>query len=349
MVISGVYQIRNLVNGKRYVGSSINLKKREKEHIGNLKKNRHINFHLQNSWNKYGENNFIFEILEKCQSEKLLEKEQFYINLFFPEYNICKTAGNTIGYKHTKTSLNKFSGENHYGSKLTQKQVDEIRKKYDLGESQKKLVNEYRVSRGCIQGIIKNKTWHDEEYILNKERIPSTQKLTKSLVLKIRNLYLTEKYTQKELGKMFNVARGTIRGVISNERWNDKNYNHKKKNRTKSVLGEEQVMEIRDKYSTGDYSLKSLKKEYNVSYSIVFNIVFNHTWKHLPLCQVTRKTKQKQIENHPESKISFKIAQDIREKYNSGNFFQKELAKEYNLSRMQILRIVKNRAWKKLD
>jgi group I intron endonuclease len=60
---SGIYCIRSLANNKCYIGSAKNFSLRKNEHFYELRNNKHANIHLQNSWNKYGENNFIFEIL----------------------------------------------------------------------------------------------------------------------------------------------------------------------------------------------------------------------------------------------------------------------------------------------
>lgn len=57
--MSGVYQIYNTVNGKRYIGSSIHIEQRFKEHLRNLRANKHVNAHLQSAWNKYGEHSFV--------------------------------------------------------------------------------------------------------------------------------------------------------------------------------------------------------------------------------------------------------------------------------------------------
>ena len=57
---SGIYCIRNSINNKCYVGQSKNVKKRFIHHKSMLRKNEHNNPYLQNSWNKYGENNFTF-------------------------------------------------------------------------------------------------------------------------------------------------------------------------------------------------------------------------------------------------------------------------------------------------
>lgn len=54
--MAGVYQIFNTETNKRYIGSSIDVERRLKEHKRNLKAHRHSNQHLQNAWNKYEDN-----------------------------------------------------------------------------------------------------------------------------------------------------------------------------------------------------------------------------------------------------------------------------------------------------
>lgn len=85
---SGIYCIVNIINQKRYIGSSKNLYNRIGAHRSYLRKGIHQNAKLQNAWNKYGEKNFQYFILEFCEEAKLLEREQFYINTIKPWYNI---------------------------------------------------------------------------------------------------------------------------------------------------------------------------------------------------------------------------------------------------------------------
>lgn len=87
--ICGIYMIINTKNGKRYVGSSINIKKRLWEHRSTLRHNHHDNQHLQNAWNKYGEQAFEYSILEVCSQKERFSREQFYVDTLHPEYNIC--------------------------------------------------------------------------------------------------------------------------------------------------------------------------------------------------------------------------------------------------------------------
>lgn len=103
---SGIYQIRNLVNDKIYIGSAIKLTKRKNDHLSDLSRGKHCNSYLQRSYDKYGKDKFKFEILMTCPKEDLIRVEQYHLDNYKPEYNICKTAGNVLGIKRTdKTKL----------------------------------------------------------------------------------------------------------------------------------------------------------------------------------------------------------------------------------------------------
>ena len=97
--MKGIYAIVNKVNGKQYVGSSKDIQNRFVRHKYDLKNNKHINLHLQNAWNKYHEDSFDFEILEKLDeqtSEKDLgNEEQKYIDSydFGKLYNMSAIVG----------------------------------------------------------------------------------------------------------------------------------------------------------------------------------------------------------------------------------------------------------------
>lgn len=101
----GIYRIINKVNGKFYIGSTstIGFVKRWNKHILDLHNQKHHSIYLQRAWNKYGEKNFKFEILEICNKNDCLSKEQYYLDKFNPNYNICKIAGSTLGYKFPKS------------------------------------------------------------------------------------------------------------------------------------------------------------------------------------------------------------------------------------------------------
>lgn len=92
--ICGVYKITNIVNGKFYIGSSNNVKNRWYQHKRKLNEGKHGNSYLQNAWNKYGDANFKFEIVEECDPAIQFEREQFYLNELNPfgdnGYNIVR-------------------------------------------------------------------------------------------------------------------------------------------------------------------------------------------------------------------------------------------------------------------
>lgn len=104
----GIYKISNTANGKVYYGSTKCFRKRASQHFSDLKNKRHTNILLQRAFDKYGEDAFIFEVVETVEKdkEKLLEREQHFLNQFFDDgkncYNVCITAGSRIGSRNKK-------------------------------------------------------------------------------------------------------------------------------------------------------------------------------------------------------------------------------------------------------
>jgi len=97
----------NNLNGKTYVGSAINLSKR----LGSYFNEKELNKNprpIQDALLKYGHLNFTLEILEYCSKSKLLEREQFYLDLLIPDYNILKYAYSLLGFKHSEETLEKL-------------------------------------------------------------------------------------------------------------------------------------------------------------------------------------------------------------------------------------------------
>ena len=81
MKTSGIYKIYNLIDSKCYIGSSNNIVQRWYRHKSSLRKNNHWNPHLQNAWNKYGEESFDFVVAEECLEPNLLILEQKYLDV----------------------------------------------------------------------------------------------------------------------------------------------------------------------------------------------------------------------------------------------------------------------------
>lgn len=105
----GIYIFTNLENGKRYIGSSKNLYSRLHEHVHNLNSGKAHNKHFQSAWNKYGEENFVYGILEYCPEENQFVREQYYLDFMQPEYNKSGNVVANIGASPTKEVRAKIS------------------------------------------------------------------------------------------------------------------------------------------------------------------------------------------------------------------------------------------------
>jgi group I intron endonuclease len=105
--ISGIYKITNNRNNKFYIGSSVDIHARWATHKYLLSGNKHTSKHLQNAWNLYGESDFTFSIIEEIETDKLIEREQYWLDLnktYESEngYNILRKAGTTLGFEHSE-------------------------------------------------------------------------------------------------------------------------------------------------------------------------------------------------------------------------------------------------------
>lgn len=96
--LSGIYSLISISKGHRYVGCATYIKSRISSHLAALRHNRHHSVILQNHFNKYGEEDIAFEILELVDDvSTLVNREQFYIDTLFPRFNVCPVAGRCEG------------------------------------------------------------------------------------------------------------------------------------------------------------------------------------------------------------------------------------------------------------
>nr|QCW06955.1 hypothetical protein [Drechslerella brochopaga] len=135
---SGVYHWVNLENGKSYIGSSVNLGRRLQHYYSmgflllQVKKNKSM---IYRALLKYGYSKFNLKILEYCEPDKCLEREQYYIDLIKPEYNILKIAGSSLGYVYS-IEVRKNMSEAKIGEKnpmYGKTHSDDTRKKISAG------------------------------------------------------------------------------------------------------------------------------------------------------------------------------------------------------------------------
>lgn len=160
-----IYKIENLIDGKVYIGQTTrSFEIRKKQHKTVLNGNKNTNKKLQNAWNKYGESNFKFEIIDKPKFEELDEKEIFYIEKFesFKSgYNLT-TGGNQVMHnkKHSISAKEKMS------NKVKAKwQDDEFKNKMKertiyYGDESPRAIKVICVNDGEVFGTMKQAAQH---------------------------------------------------------------------------------------------------------------------------------------------------------------------------------------------
>ena len=161
----GIYKITNIINGKSYIGQSVNIKRRLNAHKSSAfnKNSRNYNSPLYRAIRKYGIENFKFDILEECNESELDEKEIFYISKY---------------QTHSKNGYNQDDGGNqaaHY-TKLSDDLVSEIilRLKTTFDNSEK-IGEDFGVSGRMIRGINTG-----ENCYRSSEKYPIRESLSKS-------------------------------------------------------------------------------------------------------------------------------------------------------------------------
>lgn len=170
----GVYSIVSISCGRKYIGKSLNLKQRWISHKSLLRRNVHPSLHLQRAWNKYGEGNFKFEIVEFVEDANiLLKREQHWINfyrVYLPKngYNSRIVADSNAGWKQTDASKKRISDK----LKL-RKFSDTHRKNISLSKLGKKLSTQHL------------EKFH--KHIHNKQSIEMVRKRVEAHVIAVKN------------------------------------------------------------------------------------------------------------------------------------------------------------------
>ena len=174
----GVYCIKNIDNGKSYIGSSVRLNRRLVEHKSRLRHGHHGNQHLQRAWDKYGEDAFATEILLELDTDidTLRVIERMYLHNLEPEYNMHMYPTRNYMYGRTgdkhpnfgkvmfrqphSEESKKLMSVNHPGRKLDELKVENIKALYKQGNiTHKELAEMYSVDQSLITRIINGKKW----------------------------------------------------------------------------------------------------------------------------------------------------------------------------------------------
>jgi len=209
-MICGIYCIRNKINDKRYVGQSIDIVgTRWRDHKNDLRNDKHENKYLQHAWNKYGEENFAFEVVEMVKKEDLDKRE---IALIF-EYKTF--LDRSCGYNLTAGGLG--------GQRGVSRSV-ETREKISVAHKGKKLSSSHRQKLSVAH--LGQQAWNKgfkqpERGLAMLGDNHHNAKLTWKEVRQMRKMYKNSKISQRQLGEKFGVARTTVQQIIENRSWKE--------------------------------------------------------------------------------------------------------------------------------
>lgn len=185
---SGIYKIINKLNNNIYIGSAVNIFKRWGAHKNDLKNNKHANSKFQRSYNKHGLEIFEFNILLYCDKKDLLFYEQRAINVYKPEYNICKIASSCLNVKRSNKTKAKISRSLIGNScHLGHKHSEETKIKLSIiGKGNKNALGSKKIKRLKIPTVPKIiKKPHSEETKTKLSIINLGKKLTEQTKEKI--------------------------------------------------------------------------------------------------------------------------------------------------------------------
>lgn len=283
---NGVYRIINTINGKFYIGSSSNkygITRRFIQHKFHLNRGTHVNKYLQSSWDKYGKEVFVFEILEVVDKINcVIEREQYYLDFYKTYnqnigYNICKIAGSSLGLKHseeTKSKISfkikgKYKGVDNpmYKTSAYDKWVKEL----GVDEANEKDL----IKRGKLSTSHKNKK-HSEvtknkiSYANSGEK-SSNSKLTNEIVNEIRVKYVVENFSLTKLSEEYGVSITCVFNVVKNKTYKNIEYNETVTTNNNRYLGDK----IRCEYKNSKVSYKVLSNKYNISITQINRIINN--------------------------------------------------------------------------
>lgn len=277
---SGIYKIQSTIEPEKfYIGSSVNLQNRKRQHYSMLKLNKHDATYLQNYYNKHGKESLIFHIIEECCQEKLIQREQYYIDTLNPLFNSRKNAESNFGHKfseETKQNMSKAQKEwrksKDLSIKLTKELCNEVLELKSKGLKNQEIALKLNISLPSVSKIIKP--------ISNKLR-----KLNEIRVKEIKKL-ISLNYSFKSIGNKYGVSESVISNINAGRMWKNIEFDNTvivnvEDLEQSTFLSSKNIEDIKIKMLnlTGKHGgLKELSKELNIPYSKLIDIKRNKTW-----------------------------------------------------------------------
>jgi len=264
----GIYCIENLKNGKKYIGQTVNLERRKHEHFWMLEGNNHDNGHLQNSYNKYGKNNFKFRVLLYCEPFELTKYEQIFVDYYTPKllYNVrleCVNSNQGITLsEETKRKMSKAHKRENL-SKETKRKMSEAKCGKHPSEETRKKMSEAGKKRKPISEETRKKL--------------SRAKLGKKSPMygKHHSEETIRKMSEAKLGK-----KSPMYGKhLSNETKEKMSKAKHGESHPNSKLTENQVFEILDLYYNKSKTQTDIAKNFPVNDRTISKIVKGKRWE----------------------------------------------------------------------
>ncbi|MCJ7826454.1 GIY-YIG nuclease family protein [Patescibacteria group bacterium] len=168
---SGIYQIKNILTGDFYIGSSTSIYWRIYDHLRLLKLNKHYNPILQNVWNKYGEEYFECKPIIICDKKNKVFFEQLLLDGLSPKYNIAKSASAPfLGLRLSEEHKRKIGlgGSKNWGLPSSEERRQKCKERMignkltsgiKLSEEHKRKVSESLIGNTRALGIKKTEEW----------------------------------------------------------------------------------------------------------------------------------------------------------------------------------------------
>ena len=288
--MKGIYLVTNSLNGKVYVGKSIDIERRWQEHIHDSlvsqdqwdNNYRGVRTHFHAAIRKYGKENFTFRVIEEIEDDTILNDREIY---WIAQYHANEQ---NIGYNMTAggDGYNFGSGENAICSKITKAECDLIKQKLKERWSYKDiqtLVPQIGIS--AMNAINYGKTWYDETETYPICIDSGHRKWSDEEAMGIKKEYANGA-TITELAKKYDVRYETISNLVNGKSYTnlpvlERQVDWKRVSKTRGFT-EEEVLHYRYEFYHNHRSIMSLHKEYGKGcYATFYNMIKGITYKNI--------------------------------------------------------------------